>query len=382
MINVLHVITGLNLGGAETSLCRLVSGIDKIRFNNSVVTIMPPGPLADYMELGGIKTICLNYARGIPNPLMIRDIAKIINEINPDIIQTWMYHSGLAVSIASFFSRQIPVIWNLRTVDIDRRPKKYLTRAVVHISARLSYWLPARIVVNSIAGKDYHESIGFCRDKITVIPNGFDLTLFRRDGGKREQVRTMLGLALQTRLVGLIARFDPDKDIPSFLKAARLTTDKFQDSELAFVLVGDGMSKDNRTLVGWIHELEMDKNIFLLGPRDDIAFVINSLDLLSLTSSRESFPNVVGEAMACEVPCVVTDVGDCAKIVGDTGITVPVDSPEKLAQAWLQILNLSESQRKNLGSQARQRIIDNFDLSLMLSRYQELYLSVASSRQS
>ena len=211
---------------------------------------------------------------------------------------------------------------------------------------------------------------------MVVIPNGFDLEGFKPDSSARVSVRTELGIGPNHPVIGLVARFDPQKDHRSFIDAASILAARLPSAW--FVLCGDDVTWDNQELARWIDDAGIRDRVYLLGRRDDIARLLNAFDVASLSSAYgEGFPNVVGEAMACGVPCVVTDVGDSAWIVGDTGRVVPIRDPKALADSWLALVEAGQQARQMLGARARARIIEQFDLEVIAGRYAKLYCELA-----
>jgi glycosyltransferase involved in cell wall biosynthesis len=244
--------------------------------------------------------------------------------------------------------------------------------------ARLSHWLPARIVCCSEASRQVHRQRGYPADKMLVITNGFDLATFRPDQGARQSVRQELGIPEDAPLIGLVARFDPQKDHRNFLQAAAKLHAQLPESY--FLLCGDDLTWENAELVGWIEPVGIRHRCRLLGTREDTPRLTAALDLATTSSAYgEAFPLVIGEAMACGVPCVVTDVGDSAIIVGETGVVVPPRDPQALATGWSQLLlDMSRDERLQLGMAARQRIMERYSMGKIVAQYESLYESLVT----
>jgi len=252
---------------------------------------------------------------------------------------------------------------------MDMTRYSMVSRLVLGSLSWLSQY-PDVVVVNSEAGRKLHESLGFRPRRWALIPNGFDLDRFRPDSGARERLRQQLG-APNSFLIGLVARYDPMKDHRTFLEAAARFVERRPDTR--FVLAGGEIDKDNLQLTGLIHDLGLSGSVDLLGERADIESVMAALDILSLSSTAEGFPNCVGEAMACGVPCVTTDVGDAAILVGETGRVVPIREPAALADAWSQLYDMSDEARVELGMAGRRRIEESFSLASVARQYEDLY---------
>ncbi|MEA3397558.1 MAG: glycosyltransferase [Chloroflexota bacterium] len=209
---------------------------------------------------------------------------------------------------------------------------------------------------------------------MVVIPNGFDLNLFKPDLEGGPLIRQELRISEDTILIGMVGRFDPQKDHLNFIKAAALLQKRIKD--VHFLLCGDDITWKNRKLSKWINEAGLPEHFHLLGRRNDVPRIMTALDIASSSSYGEGFPNVVGEAMTCGTPCVVTDVGDSALIVGDTGIVVPPKDSNDLALAWKELIEIGKDKRQKLGDDARLRIRDNFSLTSVVKRYEGLYKCV------
>jgi glycosyltransferase involved in cell wall biosynthesis len=298
----------------------------------------------------------------------------IVKRLNPDILQGWMYHGNLFVQLVGFLLRQkVPSVWNVRQSLYNLRHEKFRTSIVIRLCAKLSHY-PAKIIYNAQTSAIQHEALGYCEKKRMIIPNGFDTEQFRPSREARGQIRKELELSPSTFLIGLISRYHPSKGHQNFLRAAaQLVKDC---PEVHFVLAGRGVDHNNEILMKSIRELCLEGRVHLLGERTDTARVTAALDLATSTSFSEGFPNSIGEAMACGVPCVVTDVGDSAWIVGDTGVVVPPGAHRALAAAWRDLVEIGVEGREDLGAAARNRIRERFNLRAMVAQYEELYRSL------
>jgi glycosyltransferase involved in cell wall biosynthesis len=371
---VAHVITGLNPGGAEMMLFKLLSAMDRVVFKPEVISLTGMGPLAERIQALDITVRALGMRRGVPNPLSLLRLAVWLRRSKPDVIQTWMYHADLIGGIAAKLVGGIPVIWGIRHSNLDPQGSKRKTIWTANACARLSNWLPTQIVCCSEASLPVHAALGYATRKMCVIPNGFDLDVFRPDPSARRSVRAELGIPEDTLLIGMFARFHAQKDHRNFVEAAALLHAHHPD--IHFLLCGDGITWENRVLSGWIVTASIHEHCHLLGPREDIPRLAAALDIASSSSFGEGFPNVVGEAMSCGVPCVVTDVGDSDRIVGTTGRIVAAKDPEALAMAWKEMIDLGEEGRRGLGVAARKRVMDRYELSRIVEKYEALYTSL------
>jgi glycosyltransferase involved in cell wall biosynthesis len=375
MIRVLHLITGLNTGGAEMMLTKLVAGMDPAGFEPHVVTLLGEGPLAARVRAAGASVESLGLARGRVAPSAVWRLTRLLRRVRPDVVQTWLYHADLLGLVAARLARVGRVVWNLRCSNMDFAHSGRLTRYTVAACARLSS-LPDAVVANSRVAVDVHRALGYRPRRVEVIPNGFDMHRFAPDPAARGSVRAELGVAPGAPLVGMVARFDPQKDHATFLRAARAVADARPDAQ--FVLLGDGVQADNPEMAALVRAAAPGLRPHLLGRRDDVARLAAALDVAVLSSAYgEGFPNVVGEAMACGVPCVVTDTGDSAAVVGGTGRVVPPRDAPALADAVLGLLALPAGELRALGLAARARVGEHFALPAVIRRYAALYSQLA-----
>ncbi len=372
-----HIITGLDTGGAERMLLRLGERLHP-DFEQSVISLTGAGPVAEELRAAGVEVVALGMSPSRPNPLDLWRLTQLLQRWKPDVVQTWMYHADLVGGLAARLAGIRAVAWNIRNNDLSPEKTSPRTRALVGWLARLSGWLPARIVCCSEAARRTHVALGYADDRFQVIPNGFDLRRFSPNPEARAGVRAELGLPPEAPLIGLIARFDPQKNHAGFLAAAGSL--HRQSPDVHFVLAGRDVVPGNRPLLEWANAAGVSAVIHLLGERQDIPRLTASLDLATLASWGEAFPNVLGEAMACGVPCVATDAGDAALIIGDCGRVVPREDMTALAAAWLELLELPATQREALGNAARERIARHFNLDGIADRYAALYRAMVGGR--
>ena len=376
MITVAHVITGLSTGGAEMMLYRLLSVLEGLAFRSCVISLTDAGNVAGKIQALGVPVSALGMRAGIPNPWAVARLAGMLRRFRPQVVQTWMYHANLLGGLASLGTWNTPVIWSIHRGRLERGIDGRGTLWTSRISAALSGWLPARIICCSEASRLWHVAAGYANDKMMVVPNGVDTWLFRPDSESRGAVRAELGLPPSALLVGLAARFDPTKDHQTFVEAAAILRAALPEAR--FLLCGDGVTCKNARLAGWIQAAGISDSCHLLGRRDDMPRLMASLDLAVSSSMIESFPLVVPESLACGVPCVVTDAGDSARIVGNAGLVVPPGSPRELAAACAQILELPPEARAEIGASGRRRIMDNFSLPAVVAQYRQLYEELAA----
>lgn len=376
-LRIVHIITGLALGGAEVMLYELLKATDPRRFASAVISLSAPGPLQPRIESLRVPVYSLGMPGGRPSPGALVRLGRRLRALRPDLVQTWMYHADLLGGIAARLVTAAPVVWGLHNSNLDPRTTKWTTRAIVWSCARLSRRVPRRILSCSQAAMRVHRDLGYDAGRMVVIPNGFDLVRFQPNRGYYAAIRDELGVAADAVLVGLVARWHPQKDHRNFIAAAALVARRRPDT--CFVLAGTDVTDTNPELRGLIRQSGVAARFRLLGTRADMPRLNAALDC-AVTSSKsgEAFPLVIGEAMASGVPCVVTDIGDSALMVGETGRVVPPGDPGALAVAIESLLALPQDERRALGAAARARIRGDYALPVIAGRYQSLYRALVA----
>jgi len=376
MIKVMHIITTLGPAGAETMLSRIAAGMDGTRFENEVVSLTGILDLAERMQEIGVRVRTLGMKTSLPNPLLVMRLAQWIRESKPDVIHTWMYHANLIGALAARLAANVPVVWGIHHSTLDPRVDKRRTMLVNRACALLSRRFAARIVCCSEASLRTHKELSYAAEKLEVIPNGFDLKQLKPDPAARASIREELGLPEDQVLIGLAARFHPHKDHRNFVEAAARLHKRMP--EVQYLLCGMDITWQNSQLVGWIDAAGIRECCHLLGHREDMSRIFAGIDIATSSSRSEAFPIAIGEAMACETPCVVTNVGDSALMVGETGTVVTPGDPHALAEAWRKLIEAGPAVRRRLGWAARQRVQQHFALPAIVERYQTIYASLAT----
>ncbi|MFN2509832.1 MAG: glycosyltransferase family 4 protein [Pyrinomonadaceae bacterium] len=374
LCKVIYIISDLSIGGAEMMLYKLLAQSDRARFEPVVISLIDRGALRERIEGLGMAVHTTGMTPGWPSLIGMWRLVRLLRCLKPDLVLGWMYHSCLAAQLASFFLPQrLPVLWSIHYSVSSLAFEKKLTAAVIRVCALLSK-LAAHVIFVSRASQAQHKSLGYHLDNSCVIPNGIRVTEFVPSSESRSSVRAELGLAQDAVLIGLMGRYHPMKDHDNFLQAAALISERYPKTH--FVLIGRGVDLENPILGRSIQELGLTRQTHLLGERNDMPRLAAALDVFSLSSACESFPNVIGEAMACEVSSVVTDVGDAAWILGEAGRVVPRRNPRALADAWKEMIDIGPEGRMALGRAARSRVIEHFTLESVVARYEALYETV------
>jgi glycosyltransferase involved in cell wall biosynthesis len=359
-------------------LQKLLQSLDG-RYSCAVVSLTSEARIGTELRSRGVPVVALGGRAGVLTPGQFMKLVRFYRQFTPDVVHAWMYHANLISQILVRIGgarRRPALITSIRGAAHAPREQKLTLRLVRRVDAALSRGADA-IVFNSQRSAQQHAALGYDRHRFKIIPNGFDSERYQPLPAHRARIRAELGVEEQV-LVGLVARFEPVKGQRLFLEAARIVAERCP--KCRFLLAGRGCDPNNASLMGWINELQLADKVHVLGERPDIVAVDNALDIVVCSSLSESFPNSIGEAMACGVPAVVTDVGDCPVLVGNTGVTVPPRDATALAEAIVRVAGMSCADRSSLGLQARSRVIEEFSLRRVTRLFCELYDACAQVR--
>lgn len=370
-MTVLHVITGLNVGGAEGMLAKLLAQGELLPgVGAHVLSLLPPGPTAPRIEACGVRVDTLGMREGRPSLSAGRKLRHLGRTTKPSLVQGWMHHGNLAALLAGTGA---PVVWNIRHSLSDVAHEKPLTRAILRLCGRLST-RPAAIIYNSATAARQYADHGYDDRRAIVIPNGFDCERYSPNSAARAKIGGLFNVAPHAVAVVMVARLHPMKDHQRLLAAVAAARRRGHDIHLVFA--GTGLEA---APVGWremLHEIPEDRLTFA-GQRDDVADWLPGADIVALPSAwGEGFPNVLGEALACGVPCVATDIGDSAHVVGEAGLIVPPADTLALEAAISHLASLGHDARKELGAAGRRRVISRWSIASIARRYADLYASL------
>lgn len=370
-MKVVHIITGLGDGGAEHTLFKICK-YDNVN-NHVVISLKGPGKYYSLLKRLGIEVYCLNI-----NIFFYKFffLIKLLYTLRPDIVQTWLVHGDLIGGIAARLAGVKNILWNIRYSNFEIKKAKLTTILIVKILIKLSYVIPLSIIVASKKAKKIYETSGYDKKKLILIPNGYDLSILKPSKLQKRFFKKKYKIKKSTLVIGNIARYDPKKDHLNLLNSLSIVRSK--NINFICILAGSNIDRNNISLVTKIKELKLSNYVKLIGQKDNIIEIMNGLDIYIQSSSYgEGFPNVVAEAMACGVSCVVTDVGDAAFIVGKTGVVVPPNNSIQLANALEKtIRKIGTKDLKNKSYKSRLRIKENFDIIKMIKLYNKSWIDV------
>ena len=372
-LRVLHIISSLGDGGAEGVLYRLCC--QSADAEHTVVSFLDEGKYGSMLEAMGHRVYCLRMTRGRVSLQSLIQLWRIIRNVRPDVVQTWMYHADLLGGVFAKLLGVPNIVWGIRQTDLKFGSSSWSTILIAYLNALLSKFIPNQIICCAENARKVHIGMGYSKNKCIVIPNGYDLNRFCFDDQKRGLVRSTLGIDESIHLIGMVARYDAQKDHLKLLESLAIL--KHKGREFRCVLIGQGLDSNNESMRFAIDKYELKKEVILLNHHANIPAVMSALDLHVLSSAfGEVFPNVIAEAMACTTPCVATDVGDTASIVGDTGWIVKPNDTSALAEAIDQALNEIRNHSQKWHKRklaARERISLSYELKKMSDAFERVW---------
>lgn len=381
-LTILHVITALDNGGAEAMLAKLVSSGDAAGTRHVVVSLMALGVVGRELAARGVEVHALGMPRGHWRLGGLLRLVRLVRALRPDIVQGWMYHGNIAAWAArALGGRHARLAWNIRHSVADLVREGRSTARMIRWNAILSRRADL-IIFNARSAIGQHAQLGFDISSARLVPNGFDLSAYRPDDARRERraaLTAMLGTSPEAILVGMIARVHPMKDHANLIAAVRQVRDEGHDIHL--VLAGSGTEHLPRSHAALLADIPSDR-VSLLGDRRDLSSWLPGLDIAVLPSAwGEGFPNVVGEAMAAAIPCLVTDVGDSREIVSEGGLWVAPADAHALAKSLALLIEAGPQLRESIGAEGRRRIADHYSIERIVARYAEIYRAEVADRE-
>lgn len=368
---VTHIIVGLNIGGAELMLLRLCESFSLNKNDeHRVISLTDLGEIGARLRARGITVDTLEMKGSWDVCRTLLNLAKHLRRSRPDIVQTWMYHADLLGGLAARWVGIRSIIWGIRTTDISRGGGKG-TIIVRKLCAWLSNIIPSVIICAAEASRKTHISVGYSPERMIVVPNGFDLPRMSATTEQRDEIRSAHGIKSADLVIGSLGRYNEVKDHSSFVKAAELVAARFHN--VKFLMVGRDVDLNNNALMSQLRSTGFAERFILLGERKDVPACFKAMDIFCLHSLTEGFPNVLGEAMSMALPCVTTDVGDAAFLLGEYGVIVPVQDPNALAAALIKVVEATESERSSMGLGAYIRIAENFTIKCVEHKFKEVY---------
>lgn len=367
------MIRSLNFGGAERQLVTLAKALSEQ--HQIYLLHFYGGPLEQELKGSGVEVISLQKKGRWDLVGFFFRLIENLKQIKPQILHGYMDGPNILSVFVKLFCPGMKIIWGIRASFIDFSRSDLFVRMANRAERILSRFADL-IIFNSKAGLQFFQANGFPKSKSRVVPNGIDIHRFRPNDILRKKFREELNIPEDCILIGNVGRMVPQKDHKTFLKAAQLFNKS--DRKIRFLCIGAGPEEFKNELVAYGEGLDLGGNILWLKPRNQMEEVYAGLDILTLCSLGEGFSNVIGEAMACGVPCVVTDVGDSAWIVGSYGFVIPTANPEALSRAWGQCI---EQLGPELREPVRKRIEECFSVEHLVGQMNQTFLHLADMKE-
>lgn len=370
-ITVVHIITGLGLGGAERMLSNLVTSMDRNRFENVIISLKDMGYWGAILQQQGITVHTLNMQPSVFSILKLYKLYSLLRKYRPHCVQAWMYHANIVALLVGKAAGVRNIYWNIRCSVTEISNYRFTTTLMFKGGGLLAKY-PQRVINNSRESIRDHGANGYCKAKWLYIPNGFDTQSFVPNQAVRTSFLQQHELPTDAVIIGIIARYDPMKDHATFLKAAAILAKN--NPKVYFVCAGRGLNKHNIEISNLLEANILQDRVLLLDEVSNVQQLLPVLDYLTQTSIGEGFPNVVAEAMSCGIECFVTDVGESVEIIGSTGFKIPLRDPAAVAQAWSNAIARDAKQITDGRDAARQRIVDYYGLQKISEIYSDCYV--------
>lgn len=372
-MRIVHVIVSLYDGGAQAVLYSLLTHND--RNEHCVISLTAEGKYSEKIEKLGIPVHHVGMPLGKLSARGILQLYRLLKSTDADTVQTWMYHSDLLGGLVARMLGIRNVVWGIHHTTLDKTGTSRSTRLVVQVLSKLSGYVPKKIISCSRKAVSVHEEAGYESSKLVFVGNGYDLERFQPSVGSISSLSLPQGVGIGCTVFATVARWNPQKDQKNLIDACRIYRE-MNDEPFVCLLIGPNVDASNEELSDHIKSSGLSEYVYLCGSTSDVPAVMNAIDFHVLPSAfGEAFPNVVAEAMACGTPCLVTDVGDAAEMVGDTGWVVPPKDPYALAKAIDEAVQRKSDkdlwiERKTL---CRHRALDNFDIAKMVRGYEAVW---------
>ena len=361
-------------GGAERQLTQLATGLARRGWPVRVCTVRAGG-WDESLQNEGVPVVCLNKKNRYATTRSALRLRRELYRPAPDVVQTMLVNANVFATAVRPLLRSPRLVWGLRSSGQESAYYDRTHRFLTWVESSWSH-RPDLIIANAEAGRTAALARGFPPDRVAVVPNGIDADQFRPCRTDRALRAQWLGGA-EGPLIGFVARLTPMKDHATFLLAAHRFAARRPGAR--FICLGAGRPEYAAALRRKSAALGLDMHVRWEGSRTDMTAVYNACDMATLSSAfGEGFPNVVGEAMACELPVVATNVGDCAAILGDAGIVVPPRDPDRLAAGWEEVAALPAAARRNLRARARARIVESYSVDTMVEQTASYYRALVA----
>lgn len=374
-VRIALFIRDFGIGGAERQALELSKHLDRRKYDVIVIALRGNGALKEsFYSLPDIESFTLDSKWPL---IVLFRLTWLLWKARIQVLHSFLASTNIYSLIVKCFLRRVKVIIGLRDSLVDPRMgyRSLVWRKkidLLELCLKQLSFLGDLYIANSEAGKILYERK--LPRKVVVVPNGIDTVRFRPDPAAPDMLRVAVGLPDGVKIVGILANCTIYKDYPTFVRAARIVTDMVKN--VHFISIGEDHTSEGAAAKEAVRQLGLEKVFHFLGTREDVPALLAGLDVMCSSSVTEGFPGAIAEAMACGVPCVVTDVGDSQRVVGDKGIVVPPGNPQELAGGIVSMLKVDAAVRQPMSLAIRGRIVQNFGVAAMVKGHERLYDSL------
>ena len=373
-MRIVHIITSMNKGGAETTLFKILkfSKQSNSKEEHVVISFSKLNYFEDQIKKLNVPFFKIDFKLKFIFFIYFLKLFKIIKKTNPDVIQCWMYHPCFLGGLAAKFLNIKNIIWNIRHSNYKFNKTKLSTIIVIRICSLLSRIVPNKIIYCSNSSYEFHSKNGYYSKNKNIIYNGYDSEYF----SKKQNLKLY---SYQNNVVkfGFIGRYSPQKNLFMYLDAINNFVKKYpSNSNFKVLMYGKNVDNKNKELLEKINQYNLSKFVELKGYKEDVREALQNIDYLGLSSSYgESFPNVLAEAMLSGIPCFATDLGESKNIISEYGKVVSINDSQEFSKAMNEYYNIYQKVNiyYKLSNSCRKHIKDNYSIESMVRKYQNLW---------
>ncbi len=374
-IRIVHIITTLERGGAQRILSEVIKNKKHNReYQHIVISLTSEKGFTKEIENYAEKIYYLNGKNIISFPALIFQAFLLIRSLKPDIIQSWLYHADFTASFLGLFFKNIPILWTVHHASYSLKYESFHSKLIVYLLSKLSNYLPIKIIYCSKYSFDVHKKLGYSKSKSKIVMNGIDMNKFRPNKKLGESFRESINIKEKEFLIGFIGRYDPNKGINCFLKTVKEIKNT-KNKNIRFLICGHRMNKNNKNLVSEIKNLNLIKDVILLGEKRNMESIYNGIDLLICTSLTESFGLVAVEALACGKKVISSDLPALREIIEEENLIEP-NNYLIFAKKSINLMKKDVKQKLSEERNIRDSVLKKYNIDNTVRGYYDIYKDI------